>query len=216
MDGKNTYKLNVPADTPAKDFWSVIVYSMKTKGFVEGVDRVGLSSQVLDSMKKNDDGSVDVYFAPKPPEDFEQNWIPTGEDFFLLFPLLPLLLAIGLGIAQQWPLGKALVKVSPRSHSLWAGASAANTGGEDAFAISLGGFSTTSNSTIVNALAFCLCMAVHLPARTVSACQSYRSQMPHPILSHIDRIATDFCPAVTEGYRALPAPASIRSSASDR
>ena len=35
MNGTDTYKLNVPADTPAKDFWSVIVYSMKTKGFVE-------------------------------------------------------------------------------------------------------------------------------------------------------------------------------------
>ncbi len=30
-DGKSTYKLNVPKDTPAKDFWSVIVYTMETK-----------------------------------------------------------------------------------------------------------------------------------------------------------------------------------------
>ena len=52
-----------PADTPAKDFWSVIVYSMATKGFVKGVDRVGLSSQVLDKMKKNDDGSVIRFFS---------------------------------------------------------------------------------------------------------------------------------------------------------
>ena len=87
MNGTDTYKLNVPADTPAKDFWSVIVYSMKTKGFMEGVERVGLSSQVIDTMTKNDDGSVDVYFAPKAPKGMESNWIPTGEDFFLLFRL---------------------------------------------------------------------------------------------------------------------------------
>ena len=87
MNGTDTYKLNVPEDTPAKDFWSVIVYTMKTKGFVEGVDRVGLSSQVIDTMKKNDDGSVDVYFAPKAPKGMESNWIRTGEDFFLLFRL---------------------------------------------------------------------------------------------------------------------------------
>ena len=87
MNGEDTYKLTVPADTPAKDFWSVIVYSMQTKGFVEGVDRVGLSSQQIDQMAKNDDGSVDVYFAPNTPQGMESNWIPTGEDFFLLFRL---------------------------------------------------------------------------------------------------------------------------------
>lgn len=38
-------------------------------------------------MKINSDGSVDVYFAPTPPEGMEFNWIPTGEDFFLLFRL---------------------------------------------------------------------------------------------------------------------------------
>jgi len=62
-DGKSTYRLRVPKDTPAKDFWSVIVYSMATKGFVEGVDRVGISSRDKDTLKFNNDGSVDVYFA---------------------------------------------------------------------------------------------------------------------------------------------------------
>ena len=87
MNGADTYQLNVPADTPAKDFWSVIVYSMNTKGFVENVDRVGLSSLDLRKMKKNHDGSVDIYFAPSAPAGLESNWIPTGEDFFLLFRL---------------------------------------------------------------------------------------------------------------------------------
>lgn len=87
LDGTSTYRLTVPADAPAKDFWSAIVYSMKTKGFVDGADRVGLSSKQLEAMKRNDDGSVDVYFAPEAPEGLEANWIPTGEDFFLLFRL---------------------------------------------------------------------------------------------------------------------------------
>lgn len=87
INGTDTYKLNVPADTPAKDFWSVIIYSMKTKGFVKGAERVGLASTGLESMRKSNDGSVDVYFAPRAPEGLESNWIPTGEDFFLLFRL---------------------------------------------------------------------------------------------------------------------------------
>jgi len=87
FNGKDMYKLNVPKDTPAKDFWSVIVYSMKTKGFVLNAPRVGLSSRNVDTMKVNKDGSYNIYFSPKAPKGREENWIPTGEDFFLLFRL---------------------------------------------------------------------------------------------------------------------------------
>ena len=87
LNGTDTYTLNVPADTPAKDFWSVIVYSMQTKGFVNGASRVGLSSRDADFMVPNEDGSYDIYFSAVAPEGFESNWIPTGEDFFLLFRL---------------------------------------------------------------------------------------------------------------------------------
>lgn len=87
LNGTDTYKLNIPADTPAQDFWSVIVYSMKTKGFFQGAQRVGLATPNLPDMQVNDDGSADVFFAPQPPEGMENNWIPTGEDFFLLFRL---------------------------------------------------------------------------------------------------------------------------------
>jgi hypothetical protein len=87
LNGTDTYKLTVPADTPAEDFWSVIVYSMQTKGFVSGAERVGLATPNLPDMQVNSDGSADVYFAPEAPEGMESNWIPTGEDFFLLFRL---------------------------------------------------------------------------------------------------------------------------------
>ena len=87
FDPNATYKLNVPKDTPAKDFWSVIVYSMETKSFIRNVERVGLSSRNTDTMKVNDDGSYDIYFGPKAPEGLEANWIPTSEDYFLLFRL---------------------------------------------------------------------------------------------------------------------------------
>jgi hypothetical protein len=87
LNGTDTYRLKVPADTPAEDFWSVIVYSMKTKGFIESAERVGLASTAIESMARNDDGSVDIYFAPEAPEGKESNWIPTGEDWFILFRL---------------------------------------------------------------------------------------------------------------------------------
>jgi len=87
FNGEDTYKLTVPADTPAKDFWSAIVYSMKTKWFIADAERVGLASTQLETMKKNEDGSVDLYFAPAAPDGLKSNWIPTGEDFFLIFRL---------------------------------------------------------------------------------------------------------------------------------
>jgi len=85
LNGKDTYRLSVPKDTPAADFWSAIAYSMVTKGFIRDAERVGLSSRQLDDMTVNEDGSVDLYFAPEPPKGKESNWVPTGEDWFSIF-----------------------------------------------------------------------------------------------------------------------------------
>ena len=95
LDGAKNYKLTIPADVPAKDFWSAIVYNMETKNFNRGVDRVGASTKDLDKMVKNADGSVDVYYAPnldEVPEGFEANWVTTesatdANDWFFLFRL---------------------------------------------------------------------------------------------------------------------------------
>ncbi len=83
--GSDTYRLNIPANTPARDFWSVIVYSTASKGFIRDAQRVGISSRELDRLEVNPDGSVDVYFGPRAPEGHGSNWIPTGEDWFTLF-----------------------------------------------------------------------------------------------------------------------------------
>lgn len=68
----------------------------------------------------------------------------------LAFPatLLPLLLAIGLGFIQQWPLGNALRTFSPRSYELWEAASAINSPAADAVAVHTGQFVTSRASTI--------------------------------------------------------------------
>jgi len=73
-----TYKLRVPKDIPAKQFWSLTVYDRATWAFIPNkLDRAGLGSFNKDKMKVNDDGSVDLYFGPKAPADLESNWIPT-------------------------------------------------------------------------------------------------------------------------------------------
>ncbi|HEY7034412.1 MAG TPA: DUF1254 domain-containing protein [Thermomicrobiales bacterium] len=85
--GDRLYRLRVPADTPARDFWSVIAYANDTNGFIPNPqNRVGVSSYDKGKLTVNADGSVDVYIGPEAPEGLEQNWIPTaGEEFWLIF-----------------------------------------------------------------------------------------------------------------------------------
>lgn len=80
LSGENTYKLHVPADPPAKGFWSVTVYDEATRQMpVTEQGRPDLSSRKEDIVK-NDDGSIDVYFGPQAPEGHETNWIQTNPD----------------------------------------------------------------------------------------------------------------------------------------
>jgi hypothetical protein len=86
LDGGAKYTLNVPANVPVKQFWSVVVYDLKTAGFVRNTPKAGVTS--LDKgLKTNSDGSVDIYFGPKAPAGKDANWAPTvaGHDYFLLF-----------------------------------------------------------------------------------------------------------------------------------
>ena len=80
LEAGKTYKLTVPKEVPVTKFWSLTIYDRATWAFIytpEG--RAGLSSRSLDTMKLNDDGSVTLYFGPKAPEGYENNWIPTGD-----------------------------------------------------------------------------------------------------------------------------------------
>jgi hypothetical protein len=87
LNGTSLYRLRVPKDVPASQFWSAIVYSLKTAGFIANASRVGIGSSAKAELKQNADGTIDLYFGPKPPKDMESNWLPTGEDFFLIFRL---------------------------------------------------------------------------------------------------------------------------------
>jgi hypothetical protein len=86
FDGNTTYRIRFSADTPTRDFWSVIAYEVGTNAFIHTPeDRVGISSYDKESLVANEDGSIDVYIGPRAPERFEPNWIPTGgKDFWLI------------------------------------------------------------------------------------------------------------------------------------
>ena len=88
LDGGGTYRLTVPADPPVRQYWSATVYDRTTHAFIRNVQRFSRSSQ-NPGLHKKDDGSVEVYFGPKPPAGKESNWVPTrpGHRFEVLFRL---------------------------------------------------------------------------------------------------------------------------------
>ena len=89
FDGAKTYKLTVPANPPAKQFWSFTIYNT--------YDRVGIDNKTQNAdlssrdegLRRNPDGSVDLYFGPSAPKGYEKNWLQTnpGKAWFAYFRL---------------------------------------------------------------------------------------------------------------------------------
>ncbi len=79
LEAGKTYRVDVPAKMPVKQFWALTVYDRATFGFIyTDSNRTTLSSYDLEKLKKNADGSVTLYVGPKAPEGLESNWIPTA------------------------------------------------------------------------------------------------------------------------------------------
>lgn len=76
LDGKSSYRLNVPANAPVTQYWSMTVYNRDTHAFIRNAARVGRSSQ-SPGLQKNADGSADIFFGSKAPSGQESNWVPT-------------------------------------------------------------------------------------------------------------------------------------------
>jgi hypothetical protein len=83
LSGERRYTLQVPGNVPAKQYWSMIVYDVDTAAFIREASVLTLDSY-NQAMKRNGDGSVDIYFGPEPPAGKEANWIYTvpGRAFF--------------------------------------------------------------------------------------------------------------------------------------
>ena len=77
FDGAETYKLTIPANVPAKDFWSIVVYDPQTRSELQTSNPFPSKNSKSDSMLENADGSVDLYFGPRAPAGKKQNWIET-------------------------------------------------------------------------------------------------------------------------------------------
>jgi hypothetical protein len=89
FDGGKTYKLDIPANVPAKDFWSLVVYDTQTRSELQTSNPFPSLNNKRDKLDENSDGSVTVYFGPKAPKGKESNWIETvpGKSWFVIIRL---------------------------------------------------------------------------------------------------------------------------------
>ena len=76
LDGSRTYRIHLPPNVPAKDFWSFTLYDNQTRSMLQTDQRLPAVDS-LGKVKANPDGSFDVYFGPKAPKGMESNWIQT-------------------------------------------------------------------------------------------------------------------------------------------
>ena len=77
FDGSKTYRVHVPPDVPAKDFWSFTLYDNQTRAMLQTDQQFPGIDNNKPGMVQNSDGSYDVFFGPKAPGGQENNWVQT-------------------------------------------------------------------------------------------------------------------------------------------
>jgi hypothetical protein len=88
-DGAKNYKVNIPANVPAADFWSLVLYDPQTRSELQTSQPYPSKNNKRDKLITNTDGSVDLYFGPKAPAGKEANWTETvpGKAWFTILRL---------------------------------------------------------------------------------------------------------------------------------
>lgn len=77
LDGSKTYKVHMPPNIPAKDFWSFVVYDNQTRSMLQTDQRFPSIGSEKKGVVSNSDGSIDVWFGPTTPTGHESNWVQT-------------------------------------------------------------------------------------------------------------------------------------------
>jgi len=76
LDGGRDYRLIVPPDPPAKQFWSLCIYDALTRTIPDNATKIAEISSRTNPVA-NADGSVELRFCPQPPDVPRSNWIQT-------------------------------------------------------------------------------------------------------------------------------------------
>lgn len=89
LDGARTYKIHIPADPPANDFWALTVYDTQTRSQLQTDQVFPTVGSRTEGLVQNEDGSFDIYFGPEAPAGQENNWLQTipGKSWFVILRL---------------------------------------------------------------------------------------------------------------------------------
>ena len=93
FDGGRAWGLQVPADVPAGAGWSMTLYDVETRCFIDtpwDIAARGAERSSDEALARQADGSAELIFSPQPPADAPRsNWIPTapGRAWFGAFRL---------------------------------------------------------------------------------------------------------------------------------
>ncbi|HEY3759302.1 MAG TPA: DUF1254 domain-containing protein [Solirubrobacteraceae bacterium] len=104
LDGARQYTLRVPADPPAKLFWSATVYDVRTRCLIDNEQQRGDRGSRDSELQSNPDGSIDLWFGPTEPTGRQTNWVQTipGRHWFSYFRFYGPLAAY---FDRSWKLG---------------------------------------------------------------------------------------------------------------
>ncbi|MFJ3089203.1 DUF1254 domain-containing protein [Streptomyces sp. NPDC086838] len=85
LTGERTYRINLPADPPARLFWSLTLYDAETAAEVDAEGQTFSSLNGMNDLDFNEDGSLTLHIGPDRPEE-ARNWIRTvpGRGWFSL------------------------------------------------------------------------------------------------------------------------------------
>ena len=64
LDGGKTYRLHLPPNIPAAQFWSLVLYDNQTRSMLQTDQQFPSISSQKEGVVVNPDTSVDVYFGP--------------------------------------------------------------------------------------------------------------------------------------------------------
>jgi hypothetical protein len=88
LSGGKSYRLHLPRDIPAANFWSVTLYEAENgSGLANGQPFPSLGSR--DAPVQNADGSTDLFLGPVAPAGKDRNWLATvpGKGYFAVLRL---------------------------------------------------------------------------------------------------------------------------------
>lgn len=89
LDGGRDYVLTLPANVPAQDFWSIVIYDPQTRSELRTDQPFPSCNSQRDALTYDDDGSITLRFGPNPPAERPENWIRTtaGKGWFTILRL---------------------------------------------------------------------------------------------------------------------------------